>query len=78
MKMKIFSILAFALFLLSSCGSGDRCFECAIGGGNPIDVCESTYQEQAALNNIEVNSLDEYLNLIGPNGTGFVCTEKSE
>lgn len=76
--MKIITSFAFAIFLLSSCGGGDKCFECTLGSGTAIDVCESTYQEQAALNNVDVNSLDEYLDLIGPNGTGFTCIEKSE
>lgn len=71
-----FTILLITL-LASSCGSDERCFDCTLRS-SAVEVCQSTFQEQAALNNIEVNTLDEYLELIGPNGTGFTCVEKTE
>lgn len=73
---KYSSILACAL-LLSSCGDDERCFDCTLLAST-VEVCESTYQDQAARSNIEVSTLDEYLELIGPNGTGFTCVEKTE
>lgn len=76
MKNKILSglLLAITLLILSACGSGEeRCFVCTLNA-TTVDVCESTYQEQAARNNLEVSSLDEYINLIRP--TGFSCIEQ--
>jgi len=39
-----------------------------------VNVCESNYKDQAAQNNVEVSSLDEYIGLIRP--TGFICIEQ--
>ncbi len=77
MKHLISFSLLLAILFLTSCGGGERCFDCTLRS-SAVEVCESTYQEQAALNNIEVSTLDEYLELIGPNGTGFTCVEKTE
>ena len=58
--------------LFASCGDSERCFECTLNA-TVVDVCESNYKAQAARDNIDVNNLDEYLNLV--RNSGFDCIE---
>jgi len=67
-------VVVIATIILSSCGDSERCFDCTLRATS-VEVCESNFQALAAQNNLVVNSLDEYLDLIGPNGTGFTCVE---
>jgi len=72
---KLYGVLALTLMaVLSSCGDGeDRCFTCTLNA-TVVNVCESNYKQQAAQNNVDVSSLNEYISLIRP--TGFVCIEQ--
>ncbi len=75
MKKNITSSIVLAVFLMilgTSCSSEDRCFTCTLNA-TTVDVCESNVETIAASNGLEVESLEEFIDLITP--TGFVCTE---
>jgi hypothetical protein len=63
-------IFLFAMSFLASCSGENECFDCLLRDTS-VMVCTDTFQEQAALNNLEVNSLEEYIDAIS--ATGFQC-----
>ncbi len=71
-NIKFSFLLTCCLFVFASCSSEDRCFSCVLNTTD-ILVCDSNFERLAASNGLEVNSLEEYIDLITP--TGFVCTE---
>lgn len=66
-------ILVLSLLALSCGEDSNRCFDCTLDI-TIVEVCESTYKEQAERDNIEVGSLDEYIGLV--QRTGFTCIER--
>ena len=67
-KYLFIGIVALTAVLTASCGEEDRCFTCTLNA-TVVDVCTDNYQEQAALGNLDVDSLDEYLEEV--RRTGF-------
>jgi len=70
--IKLSAFMVCCAFVVASCSGEDRCFQCVLGATD-VPVCESNFRQLAASNNLEVDNLEEYIDLITP--TGFVCTE---
>jgi len=68
--VKILLAITF-ISMLISCGEDEVCYDCILATTQE-DVCTSTYEEQAARNDLDVNSLEEYIDAISR--TGFTCT----
>ena len=73
--MKKLTVVFLALFCLAmvSCSEEDRCFTCTLNA-TVVDVCTDNYREQAQRDNVDVDNLDEYVNLLVTT-TGFDCVE---
>lgn len=72
MKFLRYLPLLMMLTLVLACGEDDRCFTCTLNA-TVVDVCTDNYKDQAARDNVDVNSLDEYLDLV--RNSGFDCVQ---